>query len=130
VDAAYTNNLRNRRSTTGYTLCLAGGGTVVYCSKTQTVTALSSTGAEFHAAVATAKVVLYIRAVLHVLGYTQKNPTSIYEDNKSAISTINSRTPTYITCCLKAAMLLRSVLEQLKSQQSTRLLFYFNLLFT
>jgi hypothetical protein len=74
VDAAYTNDLRNRRSTTGYALCLAGG-TIVYRSKTQTVTALSSTEAEFYAAVAAAKVVRYTRAVLHDLGYTQNNPT-------------------------------------------------------
>jgi hypothetical protein len=95
VDAAYANNLRNCRSTTGYALCLVGG-TIVYRSKTQTVTALSSIEAEFYAAVAVAaaKVVQYIRAVLHGLGYTQHNPTSIYEDNKSAISIINSRTPT------------------------------------
>lgn len=79
--------------TTGYALCLAGS-TIVYRSKTQTVTALSSTEAEFYAAVAAAKVVRYIRAVLHDLGYTQHTPTSIYEDNKSAISIINSRTPT------------------------------------
>jgi hypothetical protein len=93
VDAAYANNLRNGRSTTGYALCLAGG-TIGYCSKTQTVTALSLTEAEFYAAVTAAKVVRYIPAILHNLGYTQNNPTSIYEDKKSAISIINSRTPT------------------------------------
>jgi hypothetical protein len=93
VNAAYANDLRNQRSITGYALYLAGS-TIVYRSKTQTVTALSSIEAEFYAAVAGAKVVRYIRAVLHDLGYTQHTPTSIYEDNKSAISIINSRTPT------------------------------------
>jgi hypothetical protein len=92
VDVAFANDFRNRRSTTGYALCLAG--TIIYRSKTQTVTALSLTEAGFYAAIAAAKVVRYIRAVLHDLGYTQNNPTSIYEDNKSAISIINSRTPT------------------------------------
>jgi hypothetical protein len=93
VDAAYANDLRNRRSTTGYALCLAGAA-IVYRSKTQTVTALSSTEAEFYAAVAAAKIVRYIRMVLADLGYKQHNPTVIYEDNASAINIINSRTPT------------------------------------
>ena len=63
VDAAYANDLRKRRSTTGFAISLAGGA-VVYRSKTQTVTALSSTEAEFFAAVAAAKHVLYIQSLL------------------------------------------------------------------
>ena len=50
VDAAYANDPRKRRSTTGYALMMAGGA-VVYRSKTQAVTALSCTEAEFFAAV-------------------------------------------------------------------------------
>ena len=42
VVAAYANDLCKRRSTTGYAIMLAGGA-IAYCSKTQSVTALSST---------------------------------------------------------------------------------------
>ena len=49
VDAAHANELRKQRSTTGlvFTFC---GGAVVYKSKTQSLTAESSTEAEFIAA--------------------------------------------------------------------------------
>ena len=63
VDAAYANDPRKRRSTTGFAILLAGGA-VVYRSKTQSVTALSSTEAEFFAAIAAAKLVKYMRSLL------------------------------------------------------------------
>ena len=47
VDAAYTNNLAKQRSTTGYIMLTYSGGAVVHRSKTQALTALSSTEAEF-----------------------------------------------------------------------------------
>ena len=56
VDAAHANDPRKRRSTTGYSLMYAGGA-VVYKSKTQTLTACSSTEAEFIAAYDVAKAV-------------------------------------------------------------------------
>ncbi|KAG7363958.1 hypothetical protein IV203_037160 [Nitzschia inconspicua] len=42
VGAAHANDLRNRRSTTGYTF-VVNGGAIAYRFKTQTVTAPSST---------------------------------------------------------------------------------------
>ena len=93
VDAAHANDLRKRRSTTGYAF-LFGGGVISYRSKTQPVTATSSTEAEFLAAVASAKHAKYLRAVLHELGYSQTGPTPLYVDNVSAINMINSRIPT------------------------------------
>ena len=54
VDAAYANDLSKRRSTTGYVFTHSGGA-VVYRSKMQTLTALSSTEAKFIAAVTAAK---------------------------------------------------------------------------
>ena len=42
VDSAHANDLRNRRSTTGYAFILSGG-TVSYRCKTQSITATSST---------------------------------------------------------------------------------------
>ena len=64
IDAAYGNDPQKRRSTTGFAGCLAGGA-VVCRSKTQKVTALSSTEAEIFAAVSTAKVVLFFAFCPH-----------------------------------------------------------------
>jgi hypothetical protein len=68
VDAAHANDLRNRRSTTGYGFTL-NGGAIAYRSKTQSVTATSSTEAEFIAAVSAAKSAKYLRTVLLELGF-------------------------------------------------------------
>ena len=93
VDAAHTNDLRNRRSTTGYAFLLSGGA-VSYRTKTQSITATSSTEAEFLAAVLAAKHAKFLRSILKELGFPQLDPTPIYEDNMSAIKMINARVPT------------------------------------
>ena len=93
VDAAHANDLRRRRSTTGYVF-LFGNSVITYRSKTQPVTATSSTEAEFMAAVSAAKHAKYLRAVLLELGFPQDGPTPLYEDNMSAINMINNRVPT------------------------------------
>ena len=93
VDAAYGNHPSKRRSTTGFALTYSGGA-IVYHSKSQSITALSSTEAELIAAVTAAKTVKFIRAVMKDLGMEQKEPTPIYEDNKSAIDIINANKPT------------------------------------
>ena len=90
VNAAYANNLRKRRSTTGFAITLVGGA-VYYRSKTQSVTALSSTEAKFFAAIAASKVVLFLRFVLEDLEYPIKKPTPIYEDNESCIEIVRKR---------------------------------------
>jgi len=92
-DAAHGNDLRNRRSTTGYAFILSGGA-VSYRSTTQSITATSSTEAEFLAAVTAAKHARYLRAILKELGFAQSEPTPIYCDNESAIKMINARVPT------------------------------------
>ena len=93
VDAAHANDLRKRRSTTGYAFMLSGG-VVSYRCKTQSITATSSTEAEFLAAVTAAKQARYLRAIMAELGYKQHEPTPIHEDNQSAINMINARIPT------------------------------------
>ena len=91
VDASHATNLRKMRSVTGlvFTFC---GGAIVYRSKTQTITAGSSTEAEFIAAYSAGKIVWYLRYVLKQLGYEQKEPTEIYIDNESALKIINDNT--------------------------------------
>jgi len=93
LDAAHANDLRNRRSTTGYAFLLCGGA-ISYRCKTQSITATSSTEAEFLAAVATAKHARYMRAIMSDLGFPPKGPTTMYCDNQSAINMINARVPT------------------------------------
>jgi hypothetical protein len=84
VDAAHANDLRNRRSTTGYGIMMRGG-VIAYRTATQTITATSSTEAEFMAAVSAAKQVRYLRSILSDLKLPLDKPTPIYEDNLSAI---------------------------------------------
>jgi hypothetical protein len=93
VDAAYGNDYTKRRSTTGFALTYSGGA-IVYRSKAQAITALSSTEAELIAAVTAAKTVRFVRSVLKELGFPQKEPTPIYEDNKPTIDIVNSGKPT------------------------------------
>jgi len=93
VDAAHSNELHQRRSTTGYRYCLAGG-VIAYRSGTQSICAQSSMEAELIAANAAAKVTKYLRFILHELGYTQTEPTAIYKDNDSAIKIVNHSRPT------------------------------------
>ena len=93
TDAAYGNDPRKSRSTTGFTIFLAGGA-VVFRSKTQKVTALSSTEPEFFAAVSTTKIVLFLWSVLTDLKYPPQAPTVIYKDNEACIKIINAHYPT------------------------------------
>jgi len=93
VDAAHANELRQRCSTTGHG-CFLAGGVVAYRSRTQSVCAQSSTEAELIAANAAAKVTKYLCFILHELGYTQTEPTPIYEDNDSAIKIVKHSQPT------------------------------------
>jgi hypothetical protein len=93
VDASHANDLRNRRSTTGYGFLLACG-VIAYRCHTQTITATSSTEAEFLAAVEAAKVAKYLRSILRKLGFPQARPTPIYEDNESIIKMVNAGRPT------------------------------------
>ena len=73
---------------------MLAGACIAYRSKTQTQTALSSTEAEFYAAVSVAKVARYLRSILHELGYPQPRPTLIYEDNQPTIKIVDSNVPT------------------------------------
>jgi hypothetical protein len=93
VDAPHANDLRNRRSTTGYAFLLSGGA-VAHRSKTQTVTATSSPVAELLAPITAAKTAKYLRAILFGLGFMQSSPTPIYIDNISTIQIINAHRPT------------------------------------
>ena len=97
VDATYGNEATKRQSTTGYAFTYSGGA-VVYQSKLQLITAISSTKAEFIDATTAAKTPKYIQMVLTESGFPQKEPTPIYEVNKTAIEIMNLDIPTKRTC--------------------------------
>ena len=88
TDSAFWNDLPRQRSTTRIVFIYCGGA-IIYRSKTQTLTAGSSTEAEFIAAVTAAKLACYLRCVLKQLGEEQTEPTDIYIDNLSALKIIN-----------------------------------------
>ena len=67
---------------------------MVYQSKTQLLTALSSSTAEFIVAVTAAKTAKYVRSILSKLKFPQTEPTPIYEDNKLTIDIVASQKPT------------------------------------
>ena len=91
VDASHASELRKRRSITGvvFTFC---GGAIVYKSKPQSITAGSSTEAEFIAAHTAGKLTRYLQMVLKDLGFEQKQPTLIHIDNQPALQMINHNT--------------------------------------
>jgi hypothetical protein len=93
VDAAHATDLLTRRSITGIVFMLCGGP-IAYKSKIQSTVSTSSTEAEFLAAVHAAKIAKYLRSILNELGYTQNEPTTLYEDNAAAILMINASRPT------------------------------------
>ena len=93
LDAAHATDLRTRRSTTGI-MIFYGGAVIAYKSRLQSLTATSSTEAEFYAAVLCAKLIKYYRYVLQELGVLGKEASELFVDNEAAINMINERRPT------------------------------------
>jgi len=85
VDADHAGNPDNGRSTGGYALLIAGSA-VSWSSRLQTITALSTTEAEYVAAVDAGKDVVWMRQLLGELGFTLSAPSVLCMDNQSAIS--------------------------------------------
>eukprot|EP00961_Rhodomonas_salina_P045395 609779-Rhodomonas_salina.1 len=84
ADADHAGDPETRRSTTGYVLLL-NGGAVSWASVRQQVTALSTAEAEYYAASVCGTDVTYVRRMLEELGYEQRAPTILYEDNMACI---------------------------------------------
>jgi hypothetical protein len=73
------------RSTGGYVVSL-GSAAISWSSKLQPVVALSTTEAEYIAAVEAGKEILWMRNILTELGYNMDSPSVLMMDNQSAIS--------------------------------------------
>jgi hypothetical protein len=93
LDAAHATDLKSRRSVTGLIVVLCGAA-ITWKSRLQATVATSSTEAEFLAAVLTAKIVKYLRSVLHELGYLRLGPSPLYVDNQATVDIVNEKKPT------------------------------------
>ena len=86
TDSAYTNSVRSR-STTGF-IFMINGSPVCWNSRKQTVTAQSSTEAEYMAMSEASKQAIWIRHFLYSISKEtvyNGTPTTIFEDNQGAI---------------------------------------------
>jgi len=84
TDADHGGNPDNGKSTGGY-LVTAGSGAISWSSKLQPTVSLSSTEAEYLAAVEAGKEILWLRNMHHELGNTITTPSALFIDNQSAI---------------------------------------------
>jgi len=83
-DADYANCPVTRRSVSGVVVKV-GKNTVLWKSKKQETTTLSTTESEYMAVVEAAKEVLWLRQLLEELGFRQEEATTILDDNIGCI---------------------------------------------
>ena len=93
VDSDHAADTSHRRSVSGVCIKLAGG-VVLYKSLFQKSISLSSTEAEFYAAVAAGKYILYIRSIMSEIGMEQYEATTLFEDNQGALLMAQAGKPT------------------------------------
>ena len=84
-DASHGDCVDTGRSTAGYVTMMAGGA-VGWYSKLQTIVALSTTEAEYMAAVEAGKEIAWMRNILSEFGYSIQEPSTLKLDNQSAIT--------------------------------------------
>ena len=95
TDADYGGDKDTGHSTGAY-LVKIGTGAVDWSSKLQTLVTLSSTEAEFIAAVEAGKEIAWMRTLLREFGYSITSPSTLHIDNQSAISV--SKNPEHHGC--------------------------------
>ncbi|CAL5387066.1 unnamed protein product [Camellia sinensis] len=83
-DADWAGDPTDRRSTTGFCFFL-GDSLLAWRSKKQSLTARSSTEAEYRALADTTQELLWLRWLLADMGVSSSTPTPLYCDNRSAI---------------------------------------------
>jgi hypothetical protein len=89
VDADFAGCVDTARSTTGFVLML-GNNVTCYKSCLQKSVAQSSSESEYMAAAMCASYVVWQRSFLEELGFPQRGPTNIYEDNEGVIAMVAS----------------------------------------
>lgn len=83
-DADWAGDATDRRSTTGYCFFL-GSSLISWRSKKQTLTARSSTEAEYRALANTSQELVWLRWLISNMGVDHLSPTILWCDNRSAI---------------------------------------------
>ena len=84
-DASWAGDIESRKSTSGFLIQLCDGP-ISWKNKRQDVVALSSTEAEYIAISFATQEIMWLRSFLNELGFPQKGPTVICEDNLNAIA--------------------------------------------
>lgn len=79
-----TDCVDSGRSTGGYVTVL-GGGAIGWCSKLQIFVTLSTTEAEYVCSVEAGKEIIWMRNLMHEMGYTVKSSSPLMIDNMSAV---------------------------------------------
>ena len=83
-DADWAGCMDTRRSVTGWCMFL-GNALISWKSKKQDRISKSSTESEYRAMSAACSEIVWLRGLLHELGFTQQHPTPLHADNTSAI---------------------------------------------
>ena len=84
-DSDYAGDVDGRKSVSGYVTKI-GGCTVTWSSRKQRIVATSTAEAEYIGLAHCAREVLFLRQLLKELGYEQREPTLILEDNQACIA--------------------------------------------
>lgn len=84
-DADWAGDHDDRHSTTG-NLSLLAGASVSWISKKQSVVALSTAEAEYVAVSSATQEIVWLRRLLAEIGYPEKGPTLLWEDNQGTIA--------------------------------------------
>lgn len=84
-DADWAGDINDRKSTSGYLFQISGGA-VTWKSKKQSCVALSTAEAEYIALSSAVQESVWLRQLTSELGSPPKTPTTIFEDNQSAIA--------------------------------------------
>jgi len=85
TDAAHGDDKDTGKSTSGY-LVKMGTGAISWSSKLQSIVTLSTTEAEYVAAVSAGQEIVWMRQLLSEMGYSMDKPSKLLIDNQSAIS--------------------------------------------
>ena len=90
-DSDWAGDTETRKSTMGYVFTLAGAA-ISWNSRKQQTVVLSTAEAKYMAVAATTQEAIHLRALLEELGFKQKKPTLIYQDNQSSIAIAHNDT--------------------------------------
>ena len=92
ADASFAESFSERRSTTGFVLCM-NRGAILWRSKRQRLTALSTSEAEYVALSDAAREIIWSRRFLNEIGFKQRDASQLYTDSQATQAIANSEFP-------------------------------------